>query len=280
MAVTLKEAKPFIEQAQLGQAQQQSALKQQIQQVSQAAPAGGLQPTVGKEAIQQTAAEVTKAQAAPVLQAEQAAAKQAQEQRAAQAQQLRLQKTQKLLKEKQTLTQQQTAHEERLANMNLGLKHELYDTQMKFAKDKMGRTIFTQQQLMDWAALKARNENDFRNYEQQAAQAIKRQEKVYNQAYKVIAAELDNQYAEAVQTANQERMRMIRDLKAEAEKKMQEAKARAAANGAIWSVGLGVVGAVIGGIYSGGAAAGAGYAIGSGLGSMAYSTLGSKEEVK
>lgn len=284
MAVTLGEAKPFLEQANVGQAAQQAQLKQQVQQLSQAAPAGQAAP--GKEQLQAAAADVTKQAAQPALQAQQQAAQQAQQARAQQAQENRLRKVQALQKQKQDLQRYVTDAEERLGNLNIGVKHELYDSQMKFAKDKMGRTTFTQQQLLDWTATKARNEEDFRMYEQTAQQMLERQDAAYNQAYKVVAQELQQQYDTAVQQGNWETAKTIQKLKVKAEQKMKEAKAKASANAGLWStVGAGA-GLVVGGVLtyvSGGSLAWTVPALmkaGEGMGQAAYSKYGDKPSVE
>lgn len=287
MAITLAEAKPYIQQATVAQAGQQAGLKQQVQQLSQAAPAGTVAP--GKEQIQALAGETTKAQAAPTLEAQKQAAAAAQAARAQQAQEIRLQKVGVLQKQKQDLAQLVTTNEERLSNFNVGIKHELFDKQMRIQKDKFGRSLFTNQQLMDWAALKAKNEEDFKRYQSTAEQMIRRKEQVLDQALRVIQQDLEQRLESARQQGNHELEMTLVKLEDAAKRRAAEAKAKAAAEGSLWAIGgtiVGIAAAAVVTIYSGGTAAPAAPAIiaaGAGLGQAAgqygYSKYGKEPTV-
>jgi hypothetical protein len=160
------------------------------------------------------------------------------------------------------------------------MKSDLYDGNLKFQKDELGRTMFNERQLVDWAITKARNEEEFENYQQIASQMLERKRMVFDQAWKVLEQNLVYAYNKAEQEKDFALKAELADMKRRFEEKRQRMAAEAQASGAMWSTIGGIVGAGAG-LYLGwgnpaaaAAGAAAGQQLGSGLGQMAYSKSG------
>jgi len=283
MALTIGQAKPYIEQAQFGQSQATGQLQTAIQQASQG-PGGGVVPR--PDQIQKLAAETATASAQPVLQAQQAAAQQAQTAAGQAANAAKLERVRKIQGIKQDTAVKQREAEEKLFNLNSSLKSQLYDETMKFQRDELGRTSFNERQLADWAVMKARNEEDLMKYEQIASEAIQKKQMLMEQAWKVLEQDLQATWQRAEQEGDQALQIELRKMKQAYEKKRREAANRAAASGALWSgIGgaLGAIGAGTAGFFASGGnvavaglAAQSGYTVGKGLGETGYSQFGDK----
>ena len=61
-----------------------------------------------------------------------------------------------------------------LASFDENLKTDLLDKQLQFQKDEGGRTLLNQNQLLDFALLRSKNETEFKAYEQMMNQADKK----------------------------------------------------------------------------------------------------------
>jgi hypothetical protein len=266
MAITLGEAKPFIEQAKFGQSQATGQLQTQIQQAAQS---GG--PAPKTEQIQKLAGEVATTQAQPVLQAQQAAAEQAAQSQKLQANQERLGKVRKIQETRQVLQEKGRENEQRLFNLSATLKAELYDNQMKFQKDELGRTLLNERQLADWAIMRAKNEEDLQKYEQITQQTLQKKEMLLNHAWKMLEQQLESQFARAEQEKDFEQKKMLYQMKKEFEEKKRRMLAEEAGKAALWKTGGAIVGGVIGAYFGGPAGAMAGASAGSAAGGMAYS---------
>lgn len=160
----------------------------------------------------------------------------------------------------------------RLAALDARAKDELYDKQMKFARDENGRTLFNENQLADYARMKAGSDEQFRSYAQAATHASTRKLQVMEMAYKKITEDMNFKYAQAKQTGDQATQRQIAQDRADMEARMSREQARAANSAAAWQTGGTIAGAVVGSVIPGaGTAAGAiaGASIGSAAGSLA-----------
>lgn len=159
---------------------------------------------------------------------------------------------------------------QRLGSIDEQAKQELYDTQMQFAKDESGRTLFNQRQLLDYAASKAQGDEQFKNYTQQAQQLNARKMQLMETAYNKVTADLDSQFKQAEQGKDQKAMQEIKQRKQDLSRQMTAEKNKAANNTAMWSTGVGIAGAVAGSA-AGPAGAMAGYQAGSAVGGIAGS---------
>ncbi len=165
----------------------------------------------------------------------------------------------------QGLNQQQMDNVERLANLSEGTKQQLYDANMQFQKDEVGRTLFNEAQLADYAVTKAQNAEQFRNYQQQAEQMNKMKLDLMESAYAKITEDLNQKAAVANQKQDQQVALEIAQKKREADLEMQKARNKAANSAAMWTAGGTAAGAAAGS-FGGPAGAMAGGSLGGAAG--------------
>lgn len=162
--------------------------------------------------------------------------------------------------------EQQMDNVQKLAQLDSKLKADIYDRNMTFQKSELGRTSLNENQLADYTRLSARNDEEFKNFQQAATQASQRQLQMMDTAYKKIVEDLDFRYQQAKQAGDQQAMRDVANMKSETKARMDREEARAANSAAAWTAG----GAILGG--AAGAAVGqsaAGASGGAGIGGAA-----------
>jgi hypothetical protein len=275
--------------------QQQAARDIQLQQAIGAAPTTIQVPQVASQLATATAATAGKEAVAT-------AAKQVQEQGQlagmAIQQQAQAQK-QQVASAELSQGEKRIEREKQLSAISQEGKRELYDANMKFAKDKMNREVLNSIQLDDWAVTKARNAQEFQTYSNQMEQLVQKDQQVIDHQFKVLSQEKQQQAAlgdqlaaiqqntkltkeqnEAVRNAqrqlNDSRFKIAQKeaaISKQIRDKQASAANRRALGSAIGSVVLGTAGAVGGFFLSGmnplGAVAGAqaGVAAGGAIGS-------------
>ncbi len=250
--------------------QQQGAREAGLQQAVQQATQGAGQATAGQ--LQATGAAQAQQRGAIALQTAQLGAQRQGQIGALGLQEQYMADQQELSNKHLALQQENQQLQNQLANKNVQLKQELFDKQMQFQKDSLGRTMFNERQLLDWQVSKAQSHEDLLNYEQQATQTSKRRQQMLQQSYLQVTNALKNANEQWQNTLNQQQKEQLTQAKNALEMKIkQEAAAqknRAGMFGAIGTlIGAGG-GAILGG--TGGAMAGAG--IGGGLGQIAAGT--------
>jgi hypothetical protein len=240
--------------------------------------------------LQQAIAQTTTPKAAPVAQALGAQQAQAAGQAATATQAANIQGAQQLgssfLREqatsaRQALQEQSLANAKanadeahRLGQLDASLKRDLFDSQLNFREDELGRTLFNDRQLLDYKLASAKSDEDLLNYEQNVKQLSDRKMQMLKAAHAKVMQEMENAFSKSEQELDQASKEKLYRAKAELEKKMAKEKAKAANRAAMFSAAGSVIGAVAGSIVPGlGTAVGAmaGAAIGSGLGSVAAS---------
>ena len=252
----------------------QAARDIQLQQAVAKAPTG---------AAIAPAAQQTAAAAAQQTGQQQAQAAQQMVQQAGQVGQLQLGE-QKMSGQQVVFGAQQAAEKQeldnvqRLSQLDMNAKKELYDNEISFKRDEAGRTLFNQRQLADYAKQNAVSDEQFKNYAQQAEQVSKRNLQAMESAYNIITENLKQQWAVAEQNKDQAAQKQIQEIQIELQKRMAKARARAANNMGAWTAAGTIAGAGAGALiagpggYAAGAAAGA--SIGGALGSYAGSQQG------
>lgn len=277
-------------------AQQKAARDLQLLQAVQKAPVGGaIIPT----AQQTGAAMAAQAGQEQVQRIQNAAQSQAQiAQMGQQLQGLELQKQQ--AQAQMGLKEQAMSDAERLGQISEAAKQEMFDSRLKFQKDEMGRQFLNERQLADYAALRARTNEDWQNYVQRSEQMSKRKELVLQAAQQKLLQQIQFENQEINQIRDQlsrkgitereaaakrdilqQKMQLDLQLKtqlAQLEAAQKRAQSRAAStkarNTAIGTVVGSVAGAVVGGILGTAAAPGAGTAVGAAAGASAGGQLG------
>lgn len=229
-------------------------LQEQIRQAKgpgttqQAQQMGAQQQQVAGQ-IQQRAAEQTQAQAAQVGQL--GLQEQAAQQRAAGFEQ------------QIALGQREQNIANKLAQLDTRLKNDLLDKQLQFQKDQAGNALFTERQLMDYAAQKAESQEEFQNYAQQAEQMYERKARILDKAHKELLQALERGYIVKNKPLDQEHKKQLLEAAKVAQEKRdravadyQNTKARNSAIGTLVGSGAGALiggpaGAAVGGALGG-----------------------------
>jgi hypothetical protein len=121
---------------------------------------------------------------------------------------------------------------------------EVFDNNLKFQQDELGRSSLNDRQLADYAVLTARNQEELANYEQQVAVAYERKQGIMKQAFAVLE-QYEKQLFEAEQTeANQELQRRIALAKKKQADDLARLQNEGANRAAIWGA-VSTVGAAI-----------------------------------
>ena len=175
----------------------------------------------------------------------------------------------------QAAEKQELDNVQRLSQLDMNAKKELYDNEISFKRDEAGRTLFNQRQLADYAKQNAVSDEQFKNYAQQAEQVSKRNLQAMESAYNIITENLKQEWAVAEQNKDQAAKKQIQEIQIELQKRMAKARARAANNMGAWTAGGTVVGAVAGGVAGSIIAPGAGTAAGAAAGASTGGALGS-----
>lgn len=167
--------------------------------------------------------------------------------------------------------QQEMDNLQKFADVSAQAKKEMFDDQMKFQKDEQGRTLFNERQLADYAKLNAENDQEYRNYAQNAEQLNKRKLQTMEAAYKVAMQDLQHKQAIAEQKKDQQAQLEINYIRKSIEEQMAKEKAKAANRTAAFQTGGAIIGGVAGGVFGGPAGAMAGASAGSAVGGIAAS---------
>jgi hypothetical protein len=244
------------------QKSQNSEMIQMQRKVAQMAPGG-------RQAIQTVGAEAAAAEGQAQLQQAQTA-----QTRQEQASQILIEdrelKTQKLLHDRKlSLSTSGRELEGRLQGLSERVKSDILDSNLKFEKDEVGRTLFNERQLMDWAATKAKSREDLRNFEQRITFEMKKRETILKAAHKAILAELEQTHTLKEQALGHKHKEELLIYKREIEAKMERERARRAATASMIVAGGTIAGGALGALAGGPAGAMAGAAIGQGLGGAA-----------
>lgn len=244
--------------------------------------------TPGQLALQQAAASSQQAQGQVALQAQQQTAAQMANLAQTQMQEDALQKQQLLFQRQQELSKQQQSFSQQLAAFDANLSQKLWQEQMQFEEDEMGRKQWTERQLLDWQLLKTNNIEELEKYEQFATQVSQFELQALEGAYATIMEEIQRQQQLDDLLKDQALEMELVQAKARIEKEMAAAKARDKERAMMWSVGGQIVGTAVGvavgvaaTVSTGGAAAPvvlAAASAGGGLGSAAGSFIGSKQK--
>jgi len=252
MAIQLGAVKPTMSAQNPAEvAQQKTDL--QLQQAGQQMLQSGLTPQ--KTQIQQAATQVAQVKGQEQLKATQQNVQQAQQERQVQSNANKVAKVQEIMKAKQTVQADTLKNSELLDGIGMNLRNEYVNKVKEFKKDELGRALLNTRQLSDWAALKARNEEEYGEYEQMMQQALEKKQAITEQAFKVVSQELNQQWAAAEQSKDQAAMEQIAGIRASIKKAQDDARKKAALNSQLWITGLTVAAAAVAIVATGGMAA-------------------------
>ncbi len=166
---------------------------------------------------------------------------------------------------------QQLSDEQQFANLSQQAKQEMFDSRMQFSKDEMGRTMFNERQLADYAVSHARDQQQLADYAQSAQQIQQRKAQALTAAQARISQELEFQNSLDIQKQDNQLKQQLTQAKYDLDKKLAKDRADAANRAGIFSTVLGIGGAAAGGMAGGPAGAGVGMGLGSSVGGLAAS---------
>jgi hypothetical protein len=183
----------------------------------------------------------------------------------------KIQKQQELFTRSQALSQKNRYLENELARISQSAKDKLLDQQLSFKRDELGRTIWNERQLADYKIATAKDEEDFRNYQQEASNLSERRMKMLQMAQRKLEQVLEQGYISTNQKLDQASRLKIVETVAALKRKQARESARQSSNMGMWSGAGTIVGAGIGFVASGGNPYGAvvGAQIGQGVGTAA-----------
>ena len=250
VATELQEASKMGMQAQLGQIGQAGQGPLSVQQVQQA----------GAQAAAQ--------QGQATLQAQQQQAQKAMQLSKQTAQEEQQQNQQKLREREFNIKKKANILQRQLGVYDEKLKNEIFDKNIKFEKDELGRTLFNERQLMDFKIYNSKSKIEFRKFEQDMRNMSKKRMRMLDISLLKIKQELNQQFEkDQLEMDQEQRMRLLK-AKAALEEKIRRAKADAANRASMFSSAFTVVGAGVGGFFGGPAGAMAGAQIGGGVGNV------------
>ena len=181
----------------------------------------------------------------------------------------KIQKQQELFTRSQALSQKNRYLENELARISQSAKDKLLDQQLSFKRDELGRTVWNERQLADYKIATAKDEEDFRNYQQEASNLSERRMKMLTMAQKKLEQILEQGYISNNQKLDQASRLKIVETVAALKRKQARESARQSSNMAMWAGAGTVVGAVGGAMIAGPAGAAVGAQIGQGVGTAA-----------
>lgn len=231
--------------------QQQAARDIQLQQAAAQSPVGPSAPKIAPVA-QQTGAAVAQMAGEQQVQAAQQTGQQLGQVADVALGEQKLANTAQIAGQQAGLREQQMSNVDRFAKLNRGLKKELYDDEMQFKRDQIGRTLFSERQLIDYAAQNARDEEEFKNYAQSAEQVSARKIQVLNNAYEKVMQQLDIEFKKAEQQKDQQTKLEIIQMQKDAKEAQRRAINKERNKGAAWRTAGALAGAGIAAYASGG----------------------------
>ena len=243
-------------------------------QLQQAVAGAGQIPASAQAAVAQQIGAATTAQAGKQLveAAGQEASKQASIAQLGQAEQARVAEL-RLGRQSIASQAEQQQLTNRLAGIDEKAKQELFDRRLQLNQDAAGRKFMNERQLADWTIMKAKSEEDWRNYTQKAEQYATRRLSMMEVAQQRILQKIGQDYRSGKQKLDSEQSKRLRAAADALNARIAKEKEKVAKRKAFHTTMGTIVGTVIGS-FAGNPAAGA--AIGGATGNY----IGSREESK
>lgn len=249
--------------AQGQQAARQVQLQEQIKNVPQGMGGPGLAQKMGAQQAQQAGQIQLGAKKQQMAQAQQIGQMG--------LQQMGREQRQTGFEQQLTLSDKQREFANKLNRLDSRLKNQLLDNQLEFRKDKANQTLLNERQMLDYALMNAKSNEDFENYRQAAQQASKKELLMLEVANQKITQALNQGYIEGKGKLDRNLQKELRQRKKDIEDRIRREKEEAKNRAMMWSAGGAIIGGAIGAFAGGPAGASAGVSIGSGLGQTASS---------
>ena len=142
-------------------------------------------------------------------------------------------------------SQEQFETGEKLAKLGNEIKQELFDKQMEFKQDELGRTQFNNRQMVDWAISKAKSAEEFKDYQQKAQQALERKSQIMKIASQKVEQALQQEFMRAEQEKDHELKKQLQQMMAAHQQAKQNAENDINLKNAQWAAGTAIIGAGI-----------------------------------
>jgi hypothetical protein len=159
------------------------------------------------------------------------------------------------------LQQRQQASKTRLRSINnqIGalsnnLKQDIFDKQVQFQKDELGRTYWNERQLADWKIKEAKSDEELAEFEQNMMQEFEKKMALLQASERAVKQRLEQEMQKSEQDQDQALMQRLQNAEIELQRKQQKAQARASQNAAI----MGAAGTIAGMAIAGGVIAATG----------------------
>ena len=165
------------------------------------------------------------------------------------------------------------AQVDRLAKLDATAKKELFDNELQFKKDAANNTFFSERQLADYKRQSATSDEQYRNWANTAQNLHRRNIASLEAVYNKLAEIAKNDFMVGEQKLDQAAKQEIIALQKDTERRIRDAKERAAKAVAGWTMVGTVGGAVAGGIAGGPAGAMTGAKAGGAL----FGTIGAQQ---
>lgn len=232
---------------------------------------------MARGSLAQAAAQSVQQQAQPQLQARQQTIQQQGQLAQMELQERDMTKQAELQRRQQSLAQQQRENVLALNQLQQGLGDRLFTRETQFQKDQIGRTKFTERQLMDYKLTSVQRREQLASYEQSVIQVSQLKMQTLKQAYSLISQALQQDFASTEQEKDIAQSNRLYAARKTIEEKIAKEQAKQAERSAMFrSVGtvIGTVGGAVVGAFAGGpAGAVAGASAGGALGGAAGSGI-------
>jgi len=229
-----------------GQNEQLLKQQQNTQNIQMKASLSQLPDTVSKRQLQQVGGQMAQQQAQPLVNTAQ---QNLQSQQQAGQMQLQAQQSdiQQGIKQRSRAAQiRQNSLANQLAQQSGQLKQELFDANMSFQKDELGRTQWNQRQLTDFAVMQAKSQEELANYEDAMRQEHEKKMAVLQAAEAAVRQKLQQAFQSGELQKNQQLERDLLQARQQLADKMQKQQRAAQRNAMILTAAGTIVGAGIG----------------------------------
>ena len=131
---------------------------------------------------------------------------------------------------------------EQVAALGEDVANQLFDSNMRFERDEMGRKFSNERQLQDYLVLNSQNEQEFLSKAQEMQQVAEREIYMLEHAQKVMMQSLEQGYLKEKQKLDNASREKIARYIADMEKAIADKKRKAAARGQMITGGVQVLG--------------------------------------
>ena len=173
---------------------------------------------------------------------------------------------------------EQLGQVERLAAIDANAKKELFDAELQFRKDANNQTFFSERQLADYKRQSAASDEQFKNWANTAQNYHKRNIASLEAVYNKLAEVEKNNFRVGEQKLDQAAKEELIRLKLDTERRIADAKRKAANTAAKWQAAGTIIGVGVGAFF-GPTGAAIGGQIGGGLGGMAGAQQAGQQEI-